>query len=202
MHSRFEAVVIGVSAGGLFALNEIISKLPKQFIPVIIVMHVKANSDNFIISCLAQHSNLTIKEARSLDSIQSGVIYIAPPGYHLLIEHDKTFSLSVESPIKFSRPSIDVLFESAALAYHEHLIGVVLTGANDDGSQGLKEIKERGGIIIVQDPETAYAREMPRAAIARNTVDYITPLDCIATLLIELAYSEKKEEEHIDESSD
>lgn len=202
MSSRFEAVVIGVSAGGLFALQEIISKLPRQFIPIVIVMHVKANSDSFIGSYLAQHSKLIIKEAESSDGIEQGIIYIAPPGYHLLIEHDKTLSLSIESPIQFSRPSIDVLFESAALAYHEHLIGVILTGANNDGSQGLKKIKERGGVIIVQDPETAFAKEMPRAAIALNKVDYITPLDCIATLLIELVYSEEKKEEHSDESSD
>ena len=114
-------------------------------------------------------------------------IYIAPPNYHLLVEADRTFSLSIDEPVNYARPSIDVLFETAADVYKTNLIGVILTGANTDGSHGLKRIKETGGLSVVQDPSTAEADTMPRAAIAAVDVDYVLPLEEIGKVLTMLA---------------
>lgn len=186
MVAAYKAIVIGASAGGLQALTEIIPKLPNPFIAVIVVLHLKADSENYAVLHLRQKSKLQVSEAKDNQVIEEGGVYIAPAGYHLLIEPDYTFSLSLEEPVHFSRPSIDVLFESAALSYGPHLIGVILTGANSDGSQGLVKIKQRGGLLLVQDPNTAYATEMPRSAIVANAVDYVVPLDKIADKLIEL----------------
>lgn len=129
-----------------------------------------------------------MKEADEKEEIENGVVYFAPPNYHLLIERDHTFSLSADRRVNFARPSVDVLFESAANAYGSELIGVILTGANNDGARGLKKIKDMGGLTIVQDPASAEARYMPEAAIEEvQTVDYILPLEKIKTILIKLA---------------
>jgi len=186
MSRVFDAVVIGSSAGGLLALTEIIPKLPKEFISVIVVMHLKPDSESFMVPYLAQMSALSVKEAVCNEPILKNIVYIAPPYYHLLIEHDQSFSYSLEEPVNFCRPSIDLLFESAALAYQDRLLGLVLTGANSDGSLGLKSIKEHGGLLMVQDPKTAEFPEMPSAAIELNEVDYIIPLNEIADKLMEL----------------
>jgi two-component system chemotaxis response regulator CheB len=114
------------------------------------------------------------------------VVYVAPPNYHLLIEDDGTFSMSVEGAVNYARPSVDVVFESAAEVYGQGLIGVILTGANKDGSLGLKKIKEAGGLVIVQTPETSEAADMPRAAIAAVNPDYVLPLEKIGPLLRKL----------------
>lgn len=184
---KFEAIVIGVSAGGLKALRTILLGLPKGFImPVIIVQHLSANSDGDWIEILDGMSHIRIKEAEEKEEIRPGVAYIAPPGYHLLIEEDRTFSLSAEDRVNFSRPSIDVLFESAADVYGKSLIGMILTGLNYDGAAGLKEIKNRGGLAIVEDPDTAEWASMPESAIEATEVDYIVPLEEIVPLLIKL----------------
>ncbi|MBF0518165.1 MAG: chemotaxis protein CheB, partial [Nitrospirae bacterium] len=130
---------------------------------------------------------LKVKYAEDKEKIQNGFIYIAPPDYHLLIEDDKTFSLSVDPRVNYSRPSIDVLFETAADAFTKHCFGIILTGANSDGSVGLKRIKERGGTTIVQNPESAQYPAMPLAAINESTVDYILNLPEIADKLNELS---------------
>ena len=127
-----------------------------------------------------------VKQADEKEKIVPAMIYIAPPNYHLLVEDDRTFSLSVDELVNFSRPSIDVLFESAADAYGKRLIGIILTGANSDGSNGLKKIKECGGMAIVQDPESSEADTMPRAAIKATKVDYVLPLEEIGTFLRKL----------------
>ncbi len=184
---RYEAIVIGVSSGGMTALKFIFSVLPAGFsLPIIIVQHINAHSDNEWIKLLNNKSNLTIKEADEKEKIENGNVYIAPANYHLLIESDKTFSLTIDEYVNFARPSVDVLFESAAEAYKDKLIGIVLTGSNNDGTKGIKRIKELGGMAIIQDPKTAESSIMPASAIAAIEPDYILSLEKIVQLLIKI----------------
>ena len=188
--SGFEAAVIGVSAGGFVALTTIIALLPDNFaLPIIIVQHRHPHSDNYLIQTLDERCKRTVKEAEEKEKIEPGVVYIAPVDYHLLIEDERIFSLSNEKRIRYSRPSIDVLFESAADVYGSKLIGIILTGANNDGSSGLKRIKERGGLAIVQDYKTADSEYMPKAALAATTVDHILSLDQIGSFLAQVTCS-------------
>jgi two-component system chemotaxis response regulator CheB len=185
---NYEAIVIGVSSGGMNAMKVIFSLLPKNFnTPVIIVQHIGKQSNNKWIELINNTSNICIKEADEKEKITQGIAYVAPPNYHLLIEKTKTFSLTVDERVNFARPSIDVLFESAAEAFKSKLIGVILTGSNTDGTKGLKRIKECGGVTIVQDPSTAESDYMPASAIAAMQVDYILPLEGIIDLLIKIA---------------
>ncbi len=187
-HTRYEAVVIGVSAGGIHALKILFSNFPEKFsLPIIVVQHLSATSDSTWISLLNNDSRLNIKEADEKEEIEKGTVYIAPPNYHLMIENDRTLSLNIDEKVNYARPSIDVLFESAADVYGSRLIGVILTGSSSDGAKGLKKIKDGGGLVIVQDPATAEASYMPAAAIAEVKVDHILPLHGITDLLIELA---------------
>ena len=184
---RYEAIVIGVSSGGMNAMKVMFYLLPKDFsTPVIIVQHISAHSDSQWIKLLNDKSNLPIKEADEKEKIENGKVYIAPPNYHLLIEKDRTFSLTIDERVNYSRPSIDVLFESAAEAYTNKLIGVILTGSNNDGTNGIIRVKECGGLIIIQNPETAESAFMPKSAIAAIKPDYVLPLDGIADLLIKI----------------
>ncbi|HCY85010.1 MAG TPA: chemotaxis protein CheB [Desulfobacteraceae bacterium] len=179
-----EAVVIGVSAGGMKALEILFSRLKKDCnLAFIVVQHVSPGSDEFFVRYLNERSVLTVKQADEKETIKKGYVYIAPPDYHLLIEEDRTFSLSVDEKVNYARPCIDITFETAAFAFDSSLIGIVLTGANRDGSQGLKKIKEKGGIAIVQDPKTAEVPVMPREAIHRVKVDHILSLEEIAVFL-------------------
>lgn len=181
----YEAIVIGVSSGGMNAMKILFSALPLEFnIPIVIVQHISPRSDNQWIKLLNDKSKLHIKEADEKEKIEPGNIYIAPPNYHLLIERDKTFSFTIDERVNFARPSIDVLFESAAEVYTNKLIGVVLTGSNNDGTKGIKRIKECGGLAIIQDPETAESSYMPASAIAAIKPDYILSLEEITALLI------------------
>ena len=184
---RYEAIVIGVSSGGMNALKVMFSFLPKDFnTPVIIVQHIGAHSDSHWIKLLNDKSNLPIKEADEKEKIENGKVYIAPPNYHLLIEKDRTFSLTIDERVNYSRPSIDVLFESAAEVYAAKLIGVILTGSNNDGTNGIKRVKECGGLAIIQNPETAESACMPKSAIAAIKPDYVLSLECITELLLTL----------------
>lgn len=184
---KHEAIVIGVSSGGMNAMKIIFSLLPKDFnTPIIIVQHIGARSDNHWIKLLNQKSNVYIKEADEKEKIENGIVYIAPPNYHLLIEKNKTFSLTIDGRVNFARPSIDVLFESAADAYKNKLIGIILTGANNDGTKGIKRVKECGGLTIIQDPKTAESSYMPASAIMAIKPDYILSLEDITYLLMKL----------------
>ena len=191
---QYEAIVIGVSSGGMKALNFIFTTLTADFkIPIIIVQHISAHSNNDWVNLLDDKSEHTIKEADEKEKIESGKVYVAPSNYHLLIEKDKTFSLTIEERVNFARPSIGVLFESAAQAYKDKLIGVILTGSNNDGAEGIKRIKELGGMVIIQDPKTAESSPMPAAAIAaclsgKNAAqpDHILSLEKIIELLIKI----------------
>jgi len=160
---------------------------PRFRIPVIIVQHISPDAENYLINILNDLKKMTVKEADEKEKPGKGMVYIAPPNYHLLVESDQTFTLTVDERVNYARPSIDVLFETAAEAYQDGLIGIILTGANNDGSKGLKKIKELGGLTIVQDPDTAEVDSMPRAALLSTQVDKVLPLHEIALFLNSLA---------------
>ena len=186
---RFKAVVIGASAGGIDALGEILPRLPKTYpLPILIVLHIPGDQASLLSELFGSKTKLRVKDADEKEAIQPGTIYFACPGYHLLVERDLTLSLSQEDPVQYARPSIDVLFESAADAFGSHLVGVLLTGANQDGAEGLKRIQEAGGLALIQDPATAQVRSMPEAACAllSPSVEQILSLDEIARFLLRL----------------
>jgi len=183
-HDHVEAVVIGASAGGIEAVSILLSALPKDFAPaVIIVIHVPATNNSLLVEVMQPRCALPVSEANDKESVRGGVVYIAPPAYHLLVEPDHSFALSVDPPVNYSRPSIDVLFESAAYAYRERLLGIVLTGANADGAEGLARIRTFGGKGWVQQPDTAVASMMPASAIERAGADQILSLPAMAAEL-------------------
>jgi two-component system chemotaxis response regulator CheB len=189
---QYEAIVIGVSSGGLKALKIIFSDLPSDFaVPVIVVQHIGPRSENGWIKLLNDSCDIPIKEADEKENVAAGNIYIAPSNYHLLIEKDKTFSLTIDERVNFARPSIDVLFESAADVYREKLIGIILTGANNDGTKGVQRIKECGGTVIIQDPVTAESSYMPSSAFAAIKPDYVSALDQIGVVLIKITETTK-----------
>ncbi len=188
INSPYKAVVVGVSSGGMEVLFTILRSMPEDFLlPIIIVQHMHAESDNYLAKSLNDKSSLLVKEACEKEKIKGGIVYIAPPNYHLLIEEDRTFSLAVSERINFARPSIDVLFDSALDVYGPRLIGLILTGANYDGCQGLKRIKEHGGVAIVQDPVTAEVSSMPISALSVTEVDYILSPAEIGPALVTIA---------------
>lgn len=174
MFPDIELVVIGVSAGGIEMLNKIVPSFKMNGkIKVAIVIHMPPSGPNLIPSLMKDITPLTVKEADAGESLSPDHIYIAPPDYHLCIEPGGTISLSSEEPVNFSRPSIDILFESAAYAFGNKTLGILLTGANNDGALGLKKIQELGGKTIVQDPKDAQFNEMPKSALAIMKPDYV-----------------------------
>lgn len=185
---EYRAVAIGVSSGGLQALSLLLGRLPAAFsLPVLIVQHLGADAGDGCARLLDQRCPIRVKEADEGELIRPATAYLAPPNYHLLVENAGTLALSIDAPVSYARPSIDVLFESAAMVFGQALIGAVLTGANADGSRGLRTVKQYGGLTVVQDPEEAEAKPMPLAAIAAGPVDHVLTLDRIAALLRELA---------------
>lgn len=187
MGNSFDIIVIGVSAGGFKALKEFLPQFLNNFpIPIVIVQHRMEGSDNYLVESLSRFTKLKIVEPEDKTEIEPGNVYIAPAGYHLIIESDNSFSLSVDEPVSFARPSIDVLFESAANVYREKVIGIVMTGANSDGSKGIEMIKKNGGLTIAQDPNTAEVEMMPLSAIQTKAVDFILPLNEIPEFIIGL----------------
>jgi two-component system, chemotaxis family, protein-glutamate methylesterase/glutaminase len=182
--AKAEAIVIGASAGALEALSSILPFLPVDYgLPVIIVVHVPPDKKSIMAELFQAKCGIEVHEAEDKEPIRGGTVYFAPPDYHLLVETDKSLSLSNDEPVLYSRPSLDVLFESAADAYGPGLIAVVLTGANQDGAKGLRAVAEAGGTAIVQSPEGAYAAAMPEAAIAEGPSARIMSLKEIATYL-------------------
>lgn len=182
--AKYEAVVIGASAGGIKTISVILSCLPADFpISVIIVQHQHPSASGYLVDLLNKTCLLHVKEAEDKENIKAGVVYIAPPNYHLMIEDDRTFSISLFERVSYAIPSIDVLFETAADVYKEKLIGIILTGANDDGSRGLRKIKDLGGFSVVQDPATSEFDLMPKAAIAATKTDLILTVERIGRFL-------------------
>lgn len=161
------AVVIGASAGGVQALSHVLPALPANFpAPVLIVVHIPPRRDNALVKLFAGKCQLTVKEAEDKEPLAPGTIYFAPPDYHLLVEISGTIALSSDEAVNHSRPAIDVLFQSAADAFGPELAGIILTGASQDGAQGLRALCAAGGHGIVQAPSTAEAATMPEAALA------------------------------------
>lgn len=194
---RHQIIVIGASVGGLAALQALLPQLPEDYsLPLVVVQHRGKDSDDELRKFLQRSSKLPVIEPNDKEIIEPGRVYLAPSDYHLLIEKG-TFALSTESPVSYARPSINVLFESAADAYQQYVVGVVLTGANADGASGLAKIKACGGLTIVEDPATAGVRAMPEAAIAAATaaaapVDQVLPLNEIARFLTNLCCSNQE----------
>lgn len=183
---RFDLAVVGASLGGLHAVSTLLAALPATFpLPLVIVQHRGREADDSLITVLKRASTLPVIEAQDKQLLESGAVYLAPADYHLLIERG-SLALSTEAPVLHARPAIDVLFETAADAYAERVIGVVLTGASADGAQGLAAIKARGGCAVVQEPADAECSVMPQAALAAAPVDHVLPLAEIAPLLIRL----------------
>ena len=182
-----EAVVIGASAGGFEALLAILKGLPATYpMPLVAVLHLPDNHESRLAELFGYRLSLQVREARDKEALAPGMLYFAPSGYHLLIENDHSFSLSCEERVSYARPSIDVLFDSAADAYGKSLAGILLTGANYDGAAGLAGMRVAGGLTIVQDPSTAEVATMPEAAIRRMTPDLILPLAEIHSVLRQL----------------
>jgi len=181
------AVAIGASAGAVQALQTILPALPTDYrLPELVVVHVPADRANMLVPLLQASCALPVKEAEDKEPVGGGVIYFAPSDYHLLVETGETLALSTDEAVNYSRPSIDVLFESAADAYGPGLVGVILTGANHDGASGLKAIVNAGGAAIVEDPAGAHASAMPHAAWEACPSATIMNLDAIASYLSSL----------------
>jgi two-component system chemotaxis response regulator CheB len=179
----YAIAVVGTSWGGLGALRTLVAGLPASLaLPIVIVQHRHRESGNLLAPLLQDHSALPVCEIEDKTSIEQGVVYVAPADYHVLIEGG-FFSLTVDEPVRFSRPSIDLTFESAADAFSAAVIGVVLTGANADGARGLRRIADRGGLAIVQDPATAESPVMPRAALAATPSARVMRLEEIPAVL-------------------
>ncbi len=186
--TRFRAVAVGCSAGGLEALRQLLAPLPREFpLPVVVVAHMAPDGGSLLAELLESVCRLSVAEAEEKAKALPGHVYVAPPGYHLLVEEDETFSLSVDEKVCNVRPSIDVLFQSAADTWGCGLIGVVLTGANSDGTAGLRAIRQMGGYCLVQDPTQAFADTMPRSAIDAGLADCVLPLAALAGQLMALA---------------
>jgi two-component system, chemotaxis family, protein-glutamate methylesterase/glutaminase len=183
----YELVVMGASWGGLDALRSIAAALPEGFgAPVVVAQHRAPESHPTAFSELLRAvGHLDVREADDKDEIRAGTIYVAPPDYHLLVEGER-FVLSTDEPVSYARPSIDVLLASAAEAFRERCVGVVLTGANADGADGLKRVAELGGAAIVQAPETAVRPEMPRAALKAVPAAEVLEVEAIGPRLVQL----------------
>jgi two-component system chemotaxis response regulator CheB len=178
-----ETIVIGCSTGGPGALARLLGALDRRLPASVLVCSHAASSPHTLCHLLAQHSTLPVIEACEREPVRGGMVQVAPPDYHLLIERGRRFALSVDEPVGFSRPSIDVLFGSAAEVYGEGLIAVILTGANADGAAGLACVRRAGGAAIVQQPDDAAAPAMPRAALELAGADHCVALDEMASLI-------------------
>lgn len=188
LRGRIEAIVIGASAGGVEALGLILPALPVKFGPsVLIVLHLPRERPSLLVQIFEKRCALPIREADDKEPIEPGTVYFAPPDYHMLVERSRQIALSTDEPVHFSRPSVDVLFESAADVYADRLLGVILTGANEDGAAGLHAVHRAGGVTVVQQPDSAKVPLMVVSALQRNPADFVLSLPQIAELLVGLA---------------
>jgi two-component system chemotaxis response regulator CheB len=182
-----EAVVIGASAGGVNALLQVLPALPRGYrLPLVVVLHVRSGRQSQLVEVFQQRVMVPVREAGDKEEIIPGTLYFAPAGYHLLLENDRSFSLSCDAPVHFARPAIDIMMETAAEVYGARLAGVLLTGANEDGAQGMAAIGRAGGMTVVQDPQEASVDVMPLEAIRIRPPDLILPLEQITRLLLML----------------
>lgn len=184
---RIDAVVIGASAGGVEALCALLPALPADTrAAVFVVIHLPRERPSRLAAIFQARCALPVREAQDKEPVTSGTVYVAPPDYHLLVDEGPRIALSTDEPVNFSRPAIDVLFESAADAYRERLLAVVLTGANHDGAAGLAAVQRRGGVAVVQDPENAEVALMPAAALQSSPTSLVFSLADIGRLLATL----------------
>ena len=181
---RVDAVVIGGSAGGVEALTALLpALLPRLMPPVFVVLHLPRDKPSVLAEIFAPKCAVPVREAEDKEAVAPGTVYFAPNNYHLLIDHGPQLSLSADDPVHHSRPSIDVLFESAAEVYNSRLLGIILSGANEDGASGLAAIHDAGGVTVVQSPETARAPNMALSALKLRPADRVLPLNEIAQIL-------------------
>ena len=181
---RVDAVAIGASAGGVEALTRLLPALPRGLrAPVFLVLHLPRDRPSLLVEIFQPKCALPVREAEDKEPIEAGTVYVAPPDYHLLVDSGPRLALSADDPVHFSRPSIDVLFESAADLYRERLLAVLLSGANEDGAAGADRVRRRGGITIVQDPGSARSSLMPQSALNLFEPTHVLGLDAIAALL-------------------
>lgn len=187
MICNYKAIVIGASAGGFSAIKLFLSTLnPKMSVPIIIIQHVLSGSELAVTELYKNLCNYSIKEVVSREKIVSGHIYLTPPNYHLLLEEDLSFTLSTEDKVSYARPAIDVTFECAAEIFKSSLVGILLTGANEDGSRGLKKIQKWGGYTIVQNPKTAEIATMPQSALNIMNPDKIIEIGELGEIINKL----------------
>jgi Chemotaxis response regulator containing a CheY-like receiver domain and a methylesterase domain len=185
---NYDLIVTGASLGGFDALAVLLGALPENFsLPLAVVQHRSVDSDELLPILLGRACRLPLTEVEDKQPILPGTVYIAPANYHLLVEKDH-FALSVDERVQFARPSIDVLFESAADAYRDKVVAILLSGSNEDGAQGIARVKARGGLTLVQDPASAESARIPPAAIATSEVDHVLPLAEIAQFLNDLVH--------------
>jgi two-component system, chemotaxis family, protein-glutamate methylesterase/glutaminase len=184
LRGTIEAVVIGASAGGIQALSEILPAFPPaSTVSVFVVIHLPRDRPSLLVDVFSPRCALKVKEAEDKEPVMPGTVYFAPANYHLLLEQGPHLALSVDDLVHHARPAIDVLFESAADVYRERLLGIILTGANEDGAEGLAAVRDAGGMTVVQDPQSAYAPMMLLSAIERRYPDLVLPLAGIAEVL-------------------
>jgi two-component system chemotaxis response regulator CheB len=187
LHSKYKAIVMGGSAGSFQIIMKIISSLPEDFeLPIILCLHRLKHVRNGFMEALSLKSIKKVTEPLDKDIIKSGKVYLAPANYHLLVELGLTLSLSTEETVNNSRPSIDITMETAASVYKNKLIGILLSGANKDGALGMKKIKDKGGLTIIQDPKECVIDTMPTAALKVTSIDHILNSDKIIRLLLDL----------------
>lgn len=176
------------SAGGLNALGQVLSELPAEFVPVVVVQHLDPRHRSLMAEILGRRTALEVRQAQEGDRVEGGVVYIAPPDRHLLVNADGNLSLTRTELVHFVRPSADLLFESVAASYRERAIAVVLTGSGSDGEMGVRAVKKMGGLVIAQDRSSSEFFGMPGAAIDTGSVDIILPLNEIASTLVGLVH--------------
>lgn len=186
---RINAVVMGASWGGLDAYTRILGKLPAQFpVPILLVQHQRVGTGDKLPWLLDTRTALRVLAPEDKTELEEGCIYVAPPGYHMLVGRDHCISFSMSPPVHYCRPAIDELFFSAADVYGSGLLGVILTGANEDGAEGVRHIKRRGGVTLAQSPASAEAAAMPQSAIETGAIEHIVDLDDIGDFVTELTF--------------
>jgi two-component system, chemotaxis family, protein-glutamate methylesterase/glutaminase len=185
--ARTEAIVLGASAGGVQALSELLPALPAgAHVSVFVVLHLPRDRPSLLAEVFSHKCALAVREAQDKEPVAQGTVYFAPANYHLLIDEGPQLALSVDDLVNHSRPSIDVLFESAADIYRDRLLGVILTGANEDGAAGLEAVHDAGGVTVIQEPQTAQSSLMVLSALQRHAPDLVLPLREIAELFATL----------------
>jgi two-component system, chemotaxis family, protein-glutamate methylesterase/glutaminase len=184
LRERIDAIVIGASAGGIEALSVLLPALPATLHPsLFIVLHLPRERPSLLVEIFQKRCAVPVREAEDKEPAEPGTVYFAPPDYHMLVERSRQIALSTDEPIHYSRPSIDVLFESAADAYGERLLGIILSGGNEDGAAGLQAVHKAGGVTVVQQPDNAKVPVMVVSALQRERADFVLCLDEIAALL-------------------